>query len=87
MFFLRKVFARIHLCRVFYLSYTLGIYNIVLPYLRHYSVFVAKIGEFGGRLDIFFKFFRAKVVPRRVSPLGPISRVSTRTQRAREVYD
>ena len=34
------------------------------------------------------KSFRVpKVVPKRVSPQGLISWVSTRTQRAREVYD
>ena len=29
------------------------LYYIVLPYLRHFGSFVPKIGDFGGRLDIY----------------------------------
>ena len=40
------------------LSYTLSIplvYNIVLPYFRHFGSFVPKIGEFSGNVHIYSK--------------------------------
>ena len=39
-------------CKIVYKILYRPLYNIVVPYLRHYSTFVPKIGEIGGKVDI-----------------------------------